>query len=61
MLWPLRLARWEVRVSILVDDDQRSDLDRYVEANWDLGEVEEKYKTQIIEKDLFVSKLALPS
>ncbi|KZV63874.1 NAD-P-binding protein [Peniophora sp. CONT] len=34
---------------------------RYVDSNWDLNEVEEKYKAQILEKDLLVSKLALPS
>ncbi|VDB85685.1 unnamed protein product [Peniophora sp. CBMAI 1063] len=34
---------------------------RYVDSNWDLDEVEEKYKAQIIEKDLLVSKLALPT
>ncbi|KAF5347397.1 hypothetical protein D9758_011257 [Tetrapyrgos nigripes] len=33
---------------------------RYVSANWDLGEVESKFKDAIIEKKALVSRLALP-
>ncbi|KAI0055565.1 NAD-P-binding protein [Artomyces pyxidatus] len=33
---------------------------RYVSAQWDLGEVEEKYKATILEKNALVQKLALP-
>ncbi|KAI0066530.1 NAD-P-binding protein [Artomyces pyxidatus] len=33
---------------------------RYVSAQWDLGVVEQKYKTAIVEKNALVQKLALP-
>ncbi|THU99229.1 NAD-P-binding protein [Dendrothele bispora CBS 962.96] len=33
---------------------------KYVSANWDLGEVETKYKAAIIEKKALVSRLSLP-
>ncbi|KAK7440624.1 hypothetical protein VKT23_016972 [Stygiomarasmius scandens] len=35
-------------------------LGRYVSANWDLGEVEAKFKDSIIEKKALVSRLSLP-
>jgi hypothetical protein len=33
---------------------------RYVSANWDLDEVEEKYKDKIVEEEALVSRLAIP-
>ena len=30
---------------------------RYIDSNWDLGEVESRWKNEILEKDLLVNKL----
>ena len=30
---------------------------RYVDVNWDLGEVESEWKEKILEKDLIVNKI----